>query len=375
MRSYGYDDTTIAKAMDLHDGTTAKVKWGGKRSEPVPTSWGVEQGAPASNPLWNPYADLICRQTIADCGPNAGIQIYHQPTTQLGGFPDLPPDPTIVYLHSLLLADDIVVLADSAAQLQTFLLHLEKNCKRWGMRISKEKTKLMTFGASAATPAAWSPICIDGSPLEVVDAYKYLGSWFSESCTLDKELSVRIGHAIAAAVRLRNIWRYLDVLRGGLPNGLPWIQATFDKRAWKNFVLGNFDTSPQAPAPAPPFQGPPGLPIAGDRTLVRMGLAPNNLLLPGVPDRRPYTPPSGPYTGAPRGRPRGSGKRSRRGRRPGSSVSRAGRSEDEGVVPSVHSDGSTLFLSWRRYRQVLRFLLVSFLTLFLTYRFSVYFSK
>lgn len=119
----------------------------------------------------------------------------------------MPPDPTIVYLHSLLLADDIVVLADSGAQIQSFLLRLEKNCKRWGMRISKEKTKLMTFGASAATTAAWSPICIDGSPLEVVDAYKYLGSWFSESCTLDKELSVRIGKAIAAAVRLRNIWR------------------------------------------------------------------------------------------------------------------------------------------------------------------------
>ncbi|KAG7668485.1 hypothetical protein KSW81_005252 [Nannochloris sp. 'desiccata'] len=311
MRSYGYDDTTIAKAMDLHDGTTAKVKWGGKSSEPVPT---------------------------------------------------------------LLLADDIVVLADSGAQIQSFLLRLEKNCKRWGMRISKEKTKLMTFGASAATTAAWSPICIDGSALEVVDAYKYLGSWFSESCTLDKELSVRIGKAIAAAVRLRNIWRNLDVLRGGLPNGMPWIQPTFDKRVWKNFVLGNFDTSPQAPAPAPPFQGPPGLPTAGDRTLVRMGLAPNNLLLPGVPGRRPYTPPSGPYTGAPRGRPRGSGKRSRRGRRPGSFVSRAGRSEDEGVAPSVHSDGSTLFLSWRQYRQVLRFLLISLLTLFLSYRFSVYFS-
>lgn len=59
MRSYGYDDTTIAKAMDLHDGTTAKVKWGGKSSEPVPTSWGVQQGAPVSNPLWNLYADLI----------------------------------------------------------------------------------------------------------------------------------------------------------------------------------------------------------------------------------------------------------------------------------------------------------------------------
>ncbi|KAG7670234.1 hypothetical protein KSW81_008369 [Nannochloris sp. 'desiccata'] len=322
----------------------------------------------------------------------------------------------------------------------------------------------MTFGASAATPAAWSPICIDGSPLEAIAAYKYLGSWLSESCTLDKELSVRIGQAIAAAVRLRNVWRIrsiglvtkikiykslvitiflhgaeawplteaqtakletfhqrqlriilriswwqhisntevlqrakiysigdrirqvrmlwlghvmrmgpsripyqtlfgqlsgrrragrslsltnvyskdLDVLRGGLPNGLPWIQATFDKRAWKNFVLGNFDTSPQASAPAPPFQGPPGLPTAGDRTLVRMGLAPNNLLLPGVPDRRPYTPPSGPYTGAPCGQPRGSGKRIRRGRRPGSFVSRARRSEDEGVAPSVHSDGCTL---------------------------------
>ena len=34
-----------------------------------------------------------------------------------------------------------------------------------------------------------------------------------------------------------------------------------------------------------------------------MGLTPAEELLPGVPNRRPYTAPVGPYTGAPRGRP------------------------------------------------------------------------
>jgi hypothetical protein len=71
------------------------------------------------------------------------------------------------------------------------------------MRISQAKTKLVAFGG----PAAWSPIFVDGSLLEVVDAYKYLGSWYSGDCTLDKELSVRIGQATSAAIRLQNIWR------------------------------------------------------------------------------------------------------------------------------------------------------------------------
>lgn len=52
-----------------------------------------------------------------------------------------------------------------------------------------------------------------------------------------------------------------------------------------------------------PSSSPTALPRTSPRTQRRMGLNPTEELLPGVPDRRNYTAPVGPYRGAPRGRP------------------------------------------------------------------------
>jgi hypothetical protein len=54
------------------------------------------------------------------------------------------------------------------------------------------------------------------------------------------------------------------------------------------------------------------LPRTTNRNLRRMGLNPTEELLPGLPDRRPYTRPVKPYQGPPRGRPVGSGRKRRR---------------------------------------------------------------
>jgi hypothetical protein len=80
------------------------------------------------------------------------------------------------------------------------------------VKISNKKTKLLAFGYvtkvySAPSPPVWPPISVAGSPLKVVDAYKYLGTWFSGNCSLDKEVAVRFGQAIAASNRLRSVWR------------------------------------------------------------------------------------------------------------------------------------------------------------------------
>lgn len=72
------------------------------------------------------------------------------------------------------------------------------------------------------------------------------------------------------------------------------------------------------PAPAPatqdnyqPSSNSIELTRTTSRNLRRMGLNPSEELLPGLPDRRPYTRPDKPYQGPPRGRPVVSGRRRR----------------------------------------------------------------
>ena len=215
MRSYGYDETYINIAIDLHTGTSTRVKWRRQLSDPIPTSWGVQQGSPASNPLWNLFIDVITRQTLAELGPEAGIDIfYRRDSRNMRGFPSAPADADVKHLVNLLLADDVIAFAVTPEHLAEYLNKFDAICKRWGMTISLTKTKVIVFnGDTSAAPSlheaapSLPEIFIGGSQIEVLSASKYLGSWYSADCSLTKELTARIGMATGAARRLLHIWR------------------------------------------------------------------------------------------------------------------------------------------------------------------------
>jgi hypothetical protein len=155
-----------------------------------------------------------------------------------------------------MLADDLAVLADSAAALQQFVDALAAACARWGLVISQTKTELMLVGGPAATACqacgrqngearmllcdgcnqGWHleclpqpldavpdgtwlclgceghqgpwhdplkpPIAVGGHVLEWVDKFKYLGSIFDSNDSVDAEVSHRIQLAAAAFHRL-----------------------------------------------------------------------------------------------------------------------------------------------------------------------------
>lgn len=221
MRSYGYDETYINIAIDLHSGTSARVKWRRQVSEPFSTSWGVQQGGPASNPLWNLFMDVLARQTLAELGPDVGIELlYKRDSKNMRGFPTAPADADRTHLVHLLLADDVIAFALTPEHLTEYLNKFEAICRRWGMKVSTSKTKIIVFRGDAAAPSLHNSlvgesqmaapslpvISIGEVQIEVIPASKYLGCWYSEDCTIDKELTMRIGAATGAANRLLRIW-------------------------------------------------------------------------------------------------------------------------------------------------------------------------
>ena len=207
---HGVGEDLVRVVEDLHRSTTAKVRWRGATSEAFEVSWGVQQGSPASNPLWNIVADAIKRQTLEELGFDAGVRIFSRSgRPSLHSPANLPADAASIRLLLLLLADDITVCTDTAEALAQALHVLEAVCLRWGMRVSVAKTKLMRAG-----PGADPVVSLGGSQLEVVPTVKYLGSWFASDGSMDREITARRGAAIGAARRLGDLWDNKKIPRG-----------------------------------------------------------------------------------------------------------------------------------------------------------------
>ena len=86
----------------------------------------------------------------------------------------------------LLYADDMALLATSAAGLQRQLDLLQRYCQQWGLTVNTVKTKLLLMSGKHTQPAAQQAaeeagLTFDGQPLAAVTSFKYLGIVFHAS--------------------------------------------------------------------------------------------------------------------------------------------------------------------------------------------------
>ena len=79
---------------------------------------------------------------------------------------------------SLLFADDLITGADTVGRLQQMINVIDLFCQKWGLTVNLLKTKVMVFrnGGPLRSNEKWY---FNGKLLEVVNAYKYLGTMFS----------------------------------------------------------------------------------------------------------------------------------------------------------------------------------------------------
>ena len=72
----------------------------------------------------------------------------------------------------LLYADDTVLLAESAYDLQKNLNLFQEYCSQWNLKVNPCKTKVVVFGAKNKSLYNFQ---LDDNNLEITDSYKYLG--------------------------------------------------------------------------------------------------------------------------------------------------------------------------------------------------------
>ncbi|CAL4094820.1 unnamed protein product, partial [Meganyctiphanes norvegica] len=79
-----------------------------------------------------------------------------------------------IELYVLLFADDTVILAESANELQLALDALQDYCRIWKLKINVDKSKIIRF--SKRRTKNLPNFILNGETINIVDTYVYLGT-------------------------------------------------------------------------------------------------------------------------------------------------------------------------------------------------------
>ncbi|BHF69972.1 hypothetical protein SprV_0301301900 [Sparganum proliferum] len=112
-------------------------------------------------------------------------------------------------VHELLFADDCALNTTSEEEMQRSMDLFSAACENFGLVINTQKTVVMHPPPpnSATSPNAPPQISVNGTQLQVVENFPYLGSTLSRSTKIDDEVANRISKASQAFGRLRNtVW-------------------------------------------------------------------------------------------------------------------------------------------------------------------------
>jgi len=183
MRHYGIPEKLVNLVSKSYDGTRCQVCHEGQLSDSFEIKTGVRQGCLLSPFLFNLAIDWVMRETTA--GRRNGIQ-----WTPLRQLDDLD------------YADDIALLSHSHQQMQFKTDEFARISKNVGLNVHKGKTKILKIGTDND-----NPVVLEGTPLEEVDSFIYLGSIVDKLGGTEADVKARIGKARSAFTQLRNIWR------------------------------------------------------------------------------------------------------------------------------------------------------------------------
>ena len=98
-----------------------------------------------------------------------------------------------LYVLLLLYADDTVVLAESASELQVAMNELNQYCQKWSLSINATKTKIIIF--SNGKVRKYPLFYLGNDEIEVKDDYVYLGVTFDYNGSFKKAIYKQITQA------------------------------------------------------------------------------------------------------------------------------------------------------------------------------------
>ena len=145
------------------------VRWQCALSDFFPCTVGVKQGAIESPGIFSLYINLVA--DFVRLKGRHGVQML----------------PGMMEIFSLLFADDIALISTTPAGLQNQINSLVQVSNTLRLKVNSDKTKIMVFrkGGHLAKGEQWF---LEGTKLEVVNKYKYLGFVFTTKLSVNNAL-------------------------------------------------------------------------------------------------------------------------------------------------------------------------------------------
>ncbi|BHF66055.1 hypothetical protein SprV_0200906900 [Sparganum proliferum] len=210
MQKFGCSERFIEMVRQLHDGMMARVMDNGAVSEAFAVTNGVKQGCVLAPTLFSLMFPAMLMDAYRDERP-LGIRIAYRTDGQLLNqrrmhFQSRVSTTTV---HELLFADDCPLNTTSEEEMQWSMDLFSAACEYFGLVINTQKTVVMHQPPpkSATHPNAPPQISVNGTQLQVMENFPYLGSTLSRNTKIDDEVANRISKPSQAFGRLQStVW-------------------------------------------------------------------------------------------------------------------------------------------------------------------------
>nr|VZI07590.1 unnamed protein product [Spirometra erinaceieuropaei] len=209
MQKFGCPERFTQMVRQLHDGMMARVTDNGAVSEAFAVTNGVKQGCVLAPTLFSLMFSAMLMDAYRDERP--GIRIAYMTDGHLLNqrrmhFQSRVSTTTV---HGLLFADDCALNTTSEEEMQRSMDLFSAACENFGLIINTQKTLVMHQPPpnSATAPNAPPQINVNGTLLQVVENFPYLGSTLSRTTKIDDEVANRISKASQVFGRLQStVW-------------------------------------------------------------------------------------------------------------------------------------------------------------------------
>nr|VZH94097.1 unnamed protein product [Spirometra erinaceieuropaei] len=210
MRKFGCPERFIRIVRQLHGGMMARVTDNGAVSETFAVTNGVKQGCVLAPTLFSPVFSAMLMDAYRDERP--GIRIAYRTD---GHFLNqrrmhFQSRVSTTTVHELLFVYDCALNTNSEEEMQRSMNLFSAAYENFGLVISTQKTVVMHQPSpNTATPPNEPPpqINVNGTQLQVVDNFPYVGCTLSRSTKIDDEVARGISEASQAFGRLQStVW-------------------------------------------------------------------------------------------------------------------------------------------------------------------------
>ena len=202
LRHYGIPEKIVSAIRVLYDNSKSRVYVNGQLSDPFDITTGVLQGDVLAPFLFIIVIDYVSKLSAGQFG-----YITHKGSTSNDSSDRVMRISTRRIerrINDVIFADDIASLENTNARAQEQLNCLSKYSAIVGLKISTEKTVQMRNNL----PQNQDPppnLVIDGHTIEIVEEFKYLGSYIN---SIEKDVNIRIALAWTAFDKLKSILRH-----------------------------------------------------------------------------------------------------------------------------------------------------------------------